>query len=74
MDTAPPAVTGDDAAMSRINLRLPDQLKNRVEQAAERDGVSINAWLVRAASAALERGGSQGRAPRGGQHYRGWVR
>src|SRR3954466_14794389 len=40
----------DDAAMTRINLRLPDQLKTKIEAAAEREGVSTNAWLVRAAS------------------------
>src|SRR4051812_41531079 len=68
-------VLPDDAAMTRINLRLPDQLKTRIEQAAEREGLSINAWLVRAAATAVERGpAGQGRAPRGGQHYRGWVR
>src|SRR6201991_4183399 len=39
----------EDGPMTRINLRLPDQLKTRIEQAAERDGLSINAWLVRAA-------------------------
>ena len=65
----------DDAAMTRINLRLPDQLKGRIEAAAEREGVSINAWLVRAAAAAVERREPRpGRASRGGQNYRGWVR
>src|SRR4051795_3282088 len=37
-----PASYGDDAAMTRINLRLPDQLKGRIEASAEREGVSIN--------------------------------
>ena len=53
--------------MARINLRLPDQLKARVEQAAEREGLSVNAWLVRAASAAVDRSatgrGRPGRPP-----------
>ena len=73
--TQEPPEYGNDAAMTRINLRLPDQLKGRIEAAAEREGVSINAWLVRAAAAAVERREPRpGRASRGGQNYRGWVR
>jgi hypothetical protein len=34
---------------------MPDSLKARVEAAALREGRSVNAWLVRAATAALER-------------------
>ena len=45
----------DDGAMSRINLRMPDRLKARVENAAAGEAVSVNSWLVRAATAALER-------------------
>ena len=64
--------------MARVNLRLPEQLKARVEQAASTEGLSVNAWLVRAAAAALEGAGSvrrrERRAPRGGQHYVGWGR
>ena len=48
-------VDGDDGGMSRINLRMPENLKARVEQAAASEGLSVNAWLVRAATAALER-------------------
>ncbi|HEY6961548.1 MAG TPA: YlcI/YnfO family protein [Gaiellaceae bacterium] len=33
---------------ARISLRLPESLKAAVEKAAEREGVSVNAWLVRA--------------------------
>jgi hypothetical protein len=72
-----PAGTGE-GGVSRVNLRLPDQLKSRVEQAADREGLSINSWLVRATSAAAERGESGGRrehgTPRGGQRYTGWGR
>src|SRR6478735_1301857 len=42
----------DEGTMTRINLRLSEELKARVEQAAERDGVSTNTWLVRAAAGA----------------------
>jgi hypothetical protein len=75
----PPALPeGEEGAMSRINLRMPDHLKARIEQAAGSEGLSVNAWLVRAAAAALERTGSsrrpERRAPQGAQHYTGWVR
>jgi hypothetical protein len=71
---APPE--GDEAATARINLRLPEQLKADIEQAASRERLSVNSWLVRAAAAALapddrrprQRGG------RVGQGYTGWVR
>jgi hypothetical protein len=48
------APVADDASTSRTTLRLPDQLKVQVEQAAARDGVSVNTWLVRAIAAAVE--------------------
>lgn len=72
-----PAAEGDEAALSRINLRMPENLKARVEQAASSDGLSVNAWLVRAAAAALERRDAphrERRAPHGGQRYTGWAR
>jgi hypothetical protein len=77
-----PAPEADDAAMVRINLRLPEHLKGRVEDAASQAGLSVNAWLVRAATTALTGSGDQNswgprddrRAPRGGQHFTGWVR
>ncbi|KAA5830030.1 hypothetical protein ABT337_09475 [Saccharopolyspora hirsuta] len=72
---APPPQDGDEGAMTRINLRLPEHLKVQIEAAANRDGLSANAWLVRAATAALEPGrGTTRRSPRGGQRYTGWVR
>jgi len=33
---------------ARITLRLPDDLKSRIEQAATREGVSLNSWLLKA--------------------------
>lgn len=69
---------GDTGAISRINVRMPESLKARIEQAAEREGLSVNAWLVRAAAARSER--SEGvrrrdrRAPHGAQRYTGWAR
>ncbi len=38
----------DEALTARITLRLPDALKQRVEDAASREGVSVNTWLVQA--------------------------
>lgn len=66
-------VDAEDGGTSRINLRLPDALKVRTEEAAGREGLSLNAWLVRAATAALESEERRPR-PRGSQHYTGWVR
>ena len=81
----PPSAPGpeaDDAAMVRINLRLPEHLKGRVENAASQAGLSVNAWLVRAATVALDGHNTPSdqdrrearRAPRGGQRFTGWVR
>ncbi len=69
----PPAAEPEEAVTARINLRLPEQLKADVEQAAARERQSVNTWLVRAATSALAQGGTP---PRGrvGQSYTGWVR
>ena len=78
--TAPEPVeypdTADDGAVSRINFRLPDQLKGRIEEAAGRDGLSVNAWLVRATTAAVQAGDRPrtGRAPISGERFTGWAR
>ena len=48
-----------DGGMARVNLRMPDQLKVRAEQAAANERVSLNAWLVKAVTAALDRAGPQ---------------
>ncbi len=68
----------DEGGTSRINLRLPDSLKLRAEEAADKEGLSVNAWLVRAVAAALELDDRDAHArrssPRGQQSYTGWVR
>ena len=70
----PPADAGESAT-ARINLRLPEQLKAGVEQAASRERLSVNAWLVRAVATALAGGRPPQRgAGRLGQAYTGWVR
>jgi predicted HicB family RNase H-like nuclease len=77
-DRTPAVPEGDEGTMSRINLRMPDHLKARVEQAAGSEGLSVNAWLVRAVAATLERTGPprrrERRASQGAQRYTGWAR
>lgn len=74
-----PAADADQGATSRINLRLPDQLKVSIEEAAARAGLSVNAWLVRAAASAVDASGQDRRPsrraePSPGQRYTGWAR
>lgn len=70
--------TDDDSGPSRITLRVPEQLKARIEDAAGRDGLSVNSWLVRAVAAALGATDPQHRGkrsgPSGGQSFTGWAR
>jgi HicB family len=54
---------------ARITLRLGEALKSRVEEAASRDGVSVNTYIVRM----LERGAStQTRSGRGANRLHGY--
>lgn len=78
--TAPPSGQSvpedvDEGGMSRTTLRLPDHLKLRIEQAATREGLSVNSWLVRTLAAALEPKDRQPaqRARSGAERYTGWV-
>jgi len=48
-----PPSPGDDLS-ARITLRLPDGLKASLEVVASREGISTNAWIVRALARALE--------------------
>jgi len=68
-----PAAEPDDGTTARINFRLPENLKLRIEAAATTDGLSVNAWLVRVAAGAVEPE-KRRREHRGGQRYTGWVR
>jgi hypothetical protein len=73
-----PAPDADEGTTSRITLRLPENLKTRVEDAAGNEGFSVNTWLVRAVTRALGSDASGGsdrrRGRRSGQQYSGWVR
>jgi hypothetical protein len=77
-----PVAEGDDAAMVRINLRLPANLKALIEDAAVGGGISVNAWIVRAATAGLASEGRRASRPVPaqkpdrvvGESHRGWAR
>lgn len=58
---AAPKVPTEDPTTARITLRLPQRLKNEIEAAAARDGVSVNTWLIR----------SLDRSTAGGRHHFG---
>jgi hypothetical protein len=62
--------------MARISFRPPDHLKARIEDAAEREGLSVNAFLVRTLTGALDPGGAP--SPRtdsqGASRVEGWFR
>ena len=51
---AEPDVPDPDEGVARVTLRLHETLKARAEQAAAHEGISVNAWLVRAVVRAFE--------------------
>jgi HicB family len=82
----PPPPGMDTGDISRITLRLVEQIKGQAEQAASAQGVSLNSWVAQAVQGALSGQGRrrQGRGPWGdatgrsggpddGRHLRGWV-
>ena len=73
---APAAVAASDADEDgrtwRVTLRLPEQMRPRVDAAARAEGLSVNAWLVRAVTAAL--GGARRGRGDSDKHFSGWVR
>ena len=79
----PPPPGMDTGDISRITLRLVEQIKGQAEQAAAAQGVSLNSWVAQAVQGALSgQGRRRGRGPWGdatgggpddGRHLRGWV-
>ena len=63
-----PPLGGEDGFTARITLRLPEALKKGVEKAAEREGLSVNSWLVRAIARAVH-----GPAQRSGKRLTGFA-
>jgi predicted HicB family RNase H-like nuclease len=71
---------GDAGDISRITLRLMEEIKGRAERAANQQGVSLNAWISQAVQGALRgeqpwaRGGrGRGRRRDDDNRLRGWV-
>jgi uncharacterized protein (DUF1778 family) len=84
--TPPPSSFGDAGDISRITLRLMEEIKGRAEQAANQQGVSLNSWISQAVQGALRghqsgrwddwarpSGGSRQGRSSSGNHLRGWV-
>jgi hypothetical protein len=71
-----PAVpeSDDDGGTWRVTLRLPESLRAHVDAAARADGLSVNAWLVRAVAAALGGGHPRRSFGKSDKHFSGWVR
>ena len=73
----------DEGGTSRITFRPSDRLKADIEAAAEREGLSVNAFLVRTLTLTVRSGGwtaphphqSAGpvSTPTGGQRLSGWA-
>lgn len=86
--TAASSAAGDaDGDISRITLRMLEQLKGQAEQAAAAQGVSLNTFVAQAVQGALHGagrprgphrhrgpgGGDRRQGPAGGPGLRGWV-
>lgn len=70
----PPPPPGDGGDVSRITLRLLDQIKSQAEEAASLQGVSLNTWLSQAVQGALRGHGPRGPwdGPRSGARRGRW--
>ena len=62
----------EDETSARITLRLPEGLKGQVEAAASREGISVNAWIVRALAHTVH--APQHRGPRVGSRLTGFAK
>jgi hypothetical protein len=73
----PGPMPGEDSEHSaRISLRLPEELKSQIEQAARAESMSVNLWFLRAAGLALGASVSRPQAVGGrvtGGRITGWV-
>ena len=70
---------GEAGDISRVTLRLVEQIKNQAEQAAASQGISLNSWVAQAVQGALaghqhgKPGRRDGRDGRDGKRVKGWV-
>jgi hypothetical protein len=67
------AAPDDGSGTARLTLRMPEAAKAAVEAAANAEGLSTNAWLVRAISNELDRGRGRGRGRRPGNRVTGFA-
>lgn len=67
-----PGVPDDGEMSARITLRLPEQLKSRVEDAAAREGTSTNTWIIKALTRATSAIGSSMWGGRPGRRMTGF--
>jgi hypothetical protein len=66
---------GDPGDISRVTLRLVEQIKNQAEQAAANQGVSLNSWVAQAVQGALsgQHGKPRKQDRKDGKRLKGWV-
>jgi hypothetical protein len=69
---APAPEADGDGGTWRVTLRVPESLRSPVDAAARAEGLSMNAWLVRAVASAL--GGRRHPRANTDKHFSGWVR
>jgi hypothetical protein len=71
---APPVASAEDGdASARITLRLSERLKGELDKAADREGLSVNAWVVRALKIALDRTRGQATTTINVHRITGWI-
>lgn len=67
----------DGGDISRVTLRLMEQMKSQAERAAADQGMSLNSWLAQAVQGALAGHGEHGRPGkrdrRSERRVKGWV-
>jgi hypothetical protein len=69
---APVPESDDEGGTWRVTLRLPESLRSPVDAAARAEGLSVNAWLVRAVAATLT--GKRRSHAGTDKQFSGWVR
>jgi hypothetical protein len=73
---APPGPMSGSGDLTRLTLRMSESLKAHVEQCAAADRMSVNAWLVRAVTTAVQRPAESPPSPpkpRRGKHLVGFA-
>ncbi len=66
----------DEGGTVRLTLRMPEALKGKVEDAATKEGLSVNAWLVRTITRGVDGRRFElefGTSKRGGSRVTGWA-